>query len=338
MLRRMTSLFLVVFLVIGSLCSASAESAGYNADCFPGAAELCKEGKYQEALAVYLSSSYLQNEEKQALSLFASYYPAIVKNGTYDFSVMRNSKSSAYAAAVKIEKTYKNNSKYYVRQIYLITEAVLYVSIDDIFNQGFHEKGVSFASQVDPDYTGPFEEEIRSLVQFVAPGHMKATHSYFDLSLEEKAEIIAYANERYSYYDSLVGGYSGDMLTDAVFADAAEQYDLTVNDISMVWFDDEANQYYNTHYSSGETGKEAGSSGQDEEKYASEEMISDAIQLLSMAQSMLQSCDPADGLYADIVNTRRDLLMVLGASSGECDFSHEGVNNGDGRAWCREEK
>lgn len=307
--KRIVLLFAIVYLAC-CFCGAYGTSAEYSEDLFSEATQLCREGRYQEALTVYQSSNFLHDEEKQALALFVSYYPAIFKNGTYDFSALKNSSSSAYAAAVKIEKTYKNNSKYYVKQIYLITEAALYVSIDDIFNQGFHEKGVSFATQVDSNYNGPFKEEILSLVRFIAPGSIKAEFSYFDLSLEKKAEIIAYANERYRYYDSLSGSYSGDMLTDTVFADTAEEYGLTVNDISMVWFDNEANDYYQTHYSTGTMG--TNNESQASEQPASETMVSDAIQLLSAAQTMLLSCDAASEQYSAIVSTRQELLLVLG--------------------------
>lgn len=132
--------------------------------------ELCQEGRYPDALELYLQKGDYSNEEKTALSNFVTYYCDIRYGVDYKFSPIQQYGSSAKDAAVYIEKNYKNISNGLIYQIYNVTEAALYYSIDDIFNQGFKQQGIDFAKRVDRNYTGPFAKEIIHLADYIQNG------------------------------------------------------------------------------------------------------------------------------------------------------------------------
>ncbi len=63
----------------------------------------------------------------------------------------------------------------------------------------------------------------------------KSTSKVDSLTDSEKLSICYYIQSYYSYYDLLSGGNSGDKYSDAIWKKAAKKYDLSEDDISIVW-------------------------------------------------------------------------------------------------------
>ena len=60
-------------------------------------------------------------------------------------------------------------------------------------------------------------------------------NKYDSLTNSEKKKICEYIQERYDYYDSIYGGYSGDIYSDTIFQEASEKYGLTVEELNIIW-------------------------------------------------------------------------------------------------------
>lgn len=61
-------------------------------------------------------------------------------------------------------------------------------------------------------------------------------------------DICYYMLKRYSHYDTLAGGYSGDTYTDNVFQDAMDYFGLSYNRVRSAWFNSTANAQASADY------------------------------------------------------------------------------------------
>ena len=83
-----------------------------------------------------------------------------------------------------------------------------------------------------------------------APAETKA------LSTEEKAEIIAYIESRYDYYDEQDGKPTGNKYTDQIWQEAAEKYSISKDEVNAAWEDEEAWQLYEASKEPEDTGSD----------------------------------------------------------------------------------
>lgn len=58
---------------------------------------------------------------------------------------------------------------------------------------------------------------------------------YNNLSKSQMLTIIRWIENRYDYYDSIEGKYTGDKYTKTIFNEAASRYNKTYDQISNIW-------------------------------------------------------------------------------------------------------
>lgn len=67
------------------------------------------------------------------------------------------------------------------------------------------------------------------------PEEETSADPYDSLTDADKIRICEYIQEQYDNYDKLEGRYTGDKYSDQIFEDAAHNYGLTVEQISIIW-------------------------------------------------------------------------------------------------------
>ena len=58
---------------------------------------------------------------------------------------------------------------------------------------------------------------------------------YNSLTDSQKRSICYFIKGRYEYYDSINGGYAGDKYSNAIMAEAAEKYGLSIEHLKVIW-------------------------------------------------------------------------------------------------------
>lgn len=101
-----------------------------------------------------------------------------------------------------------------------------------------------YSAKIDPDYSGEYADEMHEFVsgildtETLEEEHNEAESKedkYNSLTNSDKKEICEYIQERYDYYDSVNGGYSGDKYSDTIMQEAADKYGLSVSQIDIIW-------------------------------------------------------------------------------------------------------
>lgn len=117
----------------------------------------------------------------------------------------------------------------------------LYVSLGD---NKYLTLAKEYAIKIDPNYSGTFSAEMHQFVQKIVSSDdieqsrseaMSKEDKYNSLTKSEKKKICNYIEKRYSYYDTINGGYSGDKYSDKIMQEAADKYGLSVSQIEIIW-------------------------------------------------------------------------------------------------------
>ena len=217
------------------------------------------KSSFQFLASYNYSDSSKRIKQCDALSKFLVLYKAI-ENDTSGYYANVTYKSDPQQAIVALERMYEaNSSDEVIKQLYYVAEIVSLVKITEngkdtsAWSKENYPQIKVYARQIDRNYSGPMAEEIIGFAnKYVYIPATSSTSSqkvktYFDLTIEEKSNIIAYIYSRYQYYDTKEGKTTGDKYTNTVMQEAANQFSLLREEISMVWSDQEAITYYNNH-------------------------------------------------------------------------------------------
>lgn len=117
------------------------------------------------------------------------------------------------------------------------------------------EEAKEYLLRIDVTYDGIYAEEVFAFAEYLLGAnyqeealHAKEQNERFDkMSIKEKAEVYAYSEDRWNYYDTLFGKYSGDRYSEQVLNETAEYFDLLLMHISEIRGDEEVMRYYNSH-------------------------------------------------------------------------------------------
>lgn len=216
------------------------------------------KSSFQFLASYNYSDSFNRVIQCDALSQFLILYEAI-ENDTSGYYANVTYKSDAQQAIVTLERMYKTNSSdEVIKQLYYVASIVSLVKITENgkdtseWSKENYPQIEVYARQIDRNYSGPMATEIIDFANTyfyvsASAAASQKTKTYFDLSVKEKSDIIAYIYSRYQYYDAREGKATGEKYTKTVMQEAANQFDLLRVEINMVWSDQEAIDYYNNH-------------------------------------------------------------------------------------------
>lgn len=172
-------------------------------------------------------------DERTAMDYFETLCKAVEADTSGTYSDIG---TDASAAIVAIEKLYKRNSdSKIITQFYYYAEVISCIEISNISGSKYYDQGVLYANQIDQSYDGPYAREILSLANKYANKTDSSAKSALTMSSSEKAEVKAFIEARYAYYDELDGKYSGDKYTEQIWQEAAEKFGVSTADIDLIW-------------------------------------------------------------------------------------------------------
>lgn len=174
-------------------------------------------------------------DEQSAINHFATLYEAVKKDTSGTYSEIKFG-TDAYAAIVSIEKLYKANTQsQIITQIYYYAEVISCIETSSISGSKYYEQGMVYAKQIDQSYDGPYADEIIRLAKKYTSNSNESSKSALTMTTSEKADVKAFINARYEYYDKINGGYAGDKYTDQIWKETAEKFGISIADVDIIW-------------------------------------------------------------------------------------------------------
>lgn len=132
-----------------------------------------------------------------------------------------------------------------IAHIYYYSVAKEFYGLYEKFNKdNYLRVAEEYSAKIDPNYSGEYADEIHEFVSGVLDTENSdeeyseaktKENKYNSLTNSDKKKICEYIQERYDYYDSVNGGYSGDKYSDTIMQEAASKYGLTVSQIEIIW-------------------------------------------------------------------------------------------------------
>lgn len=186
--------------------------------------------------AVSPSQSSYTEYEQNAIDAFKAISEYIQTNPT-DFSKIPD---SVHDSILKLEKLYKSHSSNtIIKQLYYVAEAISGMNVAVMAGSSYYDQAQVYLNQIDSHYKGPYSTEIlkfrnQNLVKVETTSTPKIKNA-LTMSSSEKASVKKYIEERYEYYDSIAGKYSGDKYKDQVWSDTAKKFGISETDVTMIW-------------------------------------------------------------------------------------------------------
>lgn len=177
-------------------------------------------------------------DEQSAMRHFETLYAAVKTDTSGTYSEIKTG-TDAHAAIVAIEKLYKANTQSrIITQIYYYAEVISGIEVSSVFSDSkYFEQAMIYAKQIDQSYDGPYADEIIQLAKKYTSNSDESSKSALTMTASEKADVKAFINSRYDYYDKINGGYAGDKYTEQIWKETAEKFGISTADVDLIWYD-----------------------------------------------------------------------------------------------------
>lgn len=185
----------------------------------------------------YYADEYNKNSaENQLAPSDSNYLESISSKIALDFA-NKFSKDFGSGYGKKLEDAYKENKDD-------VELAAMYHYYNALFLSYINDKGQAKIEmrEIDPNYSGIMADEIieygiilfGSIEEWTSQSNRSEIVSK-TLTTKQKNEIKRWIEERYSYYDKIAGGFSGEKYTKTIFKEASDKFELTVDEVMNIW-------------------------------------------------------------------------------------------------------